>query len=207
MNIEVNTDELKNCEMIFSKNSISLEEEIKYWEAQIEKLKNVWSGTEADIFYGRITSYLLKLKMIYETTNIFSKTIRNSYTMYEEKDKEFSSELRKENDQYDDEAFIRESNLRKKKLKSRRGDYVKSYEAIGGAISNNQPQMSEIKDLGNGYYSASTAITNLNNLPNVPNQPQMNEVRDLGNGYYSASTAMTNLNNLPNVPNAQDKTI
>jgi uncharacterized protein YukE len=205
MNIEVNTDELKNCEMIFSKNSISLEEEIKYWEAQIEKLKNVWSGTEADIFYGRITSYLLKLKMIYETTNIFSKTIRNSYTMYEEKDKEFSSELRKENDQYDDDAFIRESNLRKKKLKSRRGDYVKSYEAIGGAISNNSQQLVKSKsgiesaDYITSYEAIGGAISN--------NQPQISEIKDLGNGYYSASTAMTNLNNLPNVPNAQDKTI
>lgn len=169
MNIEVDTDELRNCEMIFSKNSISLEEEIKYWEAQIERLKNVWSGTEADIFYRRITSYLLKLKMIYETTNIFSKTIQKSYTMYEEKDKEFSSELRSENEQYDDEAFIRESKLKSSQLRGRRGvegvAYIKAYDGTGGTISNG-PTLSEKQYIGKGY---TISRIDSENIPNVPN--------------------------------------
>jgi len=109
MDFEVDTDILRVTENQLYKNSNSFDQEIEEWKKQIERLKNVWSGEDADIFYTRIDEYLLKLKMVSETENIFGKALKQSYTTYEEQDEAFSTELKRDNEQYDDEAFLRET--------------------------------------------------------------------------------------------------
>ena len=108
MNIEVETDELKYCESKFLTSSEKLNKEVEYWKAQIEKLKTIWSGTEANVFYAKIDAYLMKLKMLAETTNVFGKTIKQCYVNYEKNDNDFAKDVRDENSKYDDEAYLKD---------------------------------------------------------------------------------------------------
>lgn len=101
MIIKVNKEELKNVSQDLTKSSDSFLNELKIWENSITKLKTIWEGVDADIFYSRINDYLLKLKMLYETTNSIGKIINLADNKYIEKDLEFASDLKKENDMYE----------------------------------------------------------------------------------------------------------
>ena len=69
MNIEVDTDELRNCEKILRSSSEKLNVEISYWEDQISELTAIWSGTEANSFYSKIENYINKLKALSSSNN------------------------------------------------------------------------------------------------------------------------------------------
>ena len=109
MDFEVDTDILRVTENTLHKDADRFNEELNLWNEEIDKLKTVWSGEDADIFYTRIGEYLLKLKMVSETENVFGNLLNKSYTTYEEQDSSFSSELKKDNAQYDDEEFLTKS--------------------------------------------------------------------------------------------------
>ncbi len=111
MDIEVDTNELKIIELDINKSANSFVEEIDLWKEQIERLKNIWQGEEANIFYSKIEEYILKLNMVSETEKIIGKAVRNSYEMYEEKDEYFKNALKNNNMQYDDEAFLKKANV------------------------------------------------------------------------------------------------
>ena len=106
MNFEVDTDELKYCEVKLENSSTKVEDEIKVWEKDIEKLKTIWKGSAADVFYSKMDEYLKKLKMLSETTRVFGNAMKECYSNYETKDKEFSVDLQNERNKYDDEAFL-----------------------------------------------------------------------------------------------------
>ena len=106
MNIEVDTEELKYCEEKLSTSSNNLSDEIDYWENQIDQLKSIWSGTEANVFYTKMEEYLIKLRMLSETTSMFSNTVKNCYVSYETNDDNFAGKIKEENSKYDDEAFL-----------------------------------------------------------------------------------------------------
>ena len=108
MNFEVDTDELRFCEKKLTDSSERLTTEINYWYEQIEKLKSIWSGSEADVFYTKLDGYLMKLKMLSETTNVFGKTIKQCYINYERTDNSFAGIIKEENSKYDDEAYLKD---------------------------------------------------------------------------------------------------
>ncbi len=107
MDIEVDTEQLKEMEIDINRSADSFSEEIDWWKEQIERLKNVWQGEDAEIFYSKIDPYLIKLNMVSESERMIGKAIKNSYEMYEEKDNLFTMELRKNNSQYDDSAYLK----------------------------------------------------------------------------------------------------
>ena len=105
MKFEVDSEELKNIETNFKKSSDEMNEYLIYWRNQIDNLKQIWTGEDADIFYERMEAYLKKLDMLAETKNVFGKAFKQSYSVYEDKDEEFAKQLINENKQYDDEKF------------------------------------------------------------------------------------------------------
>ena len=113
MDLEVDTEELRYCEHRLVKSSDELKTEINYWESEIEKLKKVWSGTEANVFYTKMEAYLIKLKMLSETTSIFGNAIKECTNNYEKTDTEFASKVREENSKYDDDAFLNDPRNKK----------------------------------------------------------------------------------------------
>ena len=101
MIIRVNKEELKNVSQDLTKSSDNFLHELEVWENSVSKLKTIWEGIDADIFYSRIDEYLLKLKMIRETSTSLGKIINLADNKYIEKDLEFARDLKKENDKYE----------------------------------------------------------------------------------------------------------
>ncbi len=101
MNFEADSDELKKAETTLSNSSELFKDYLTEWRNEIDTLKTIWSGDDANVFYAKMEEYLSKLDLISETTSIFSSTFNTSYTIYESKDNEFSKELDSENQQYE----------------------------------------------------------------------------------------------------------
>ena len=101
MIIKVDKEKLNDVSNDLMKSSNSISDEIKLWEDNISNLKNIWQGKDADIFYSRIENYLIKLKMLSETTGSIGKFINSANSKYIAKDEEFAEELKKENSQYE----------------------------------------------------------------------------------------------------------
>ena len=113
MDFEVDTDELKMMEKRFADSSSSFSDEIKNIKDQVEILKKIWYGIDADSFYDKIDAYLIKLEMLSETDKIFSSAFKQSYINYEENDNELMELLKTENSQYEDEEFIASGGIEK----------------------------------------------------------------------------------------------
>ena len=101
MNFELDSEELKRTERTLSNSSESFKEYLTEWRNEIDTLKTIWSGDDANVFYSKMEEYLSKLDLVSETTSAFSSTFNTSYTIYESKDNEFSKELDSENQQYE----------------------------------------------------------------------------------------------------------
>ena len=106
MDFVVDSEEFKNAEVFLNKSYEDFKDDLDYWRTQIDQLKTIWSGEDADVFYRNMEEYMLKLDMLCETKHAFSKSFKYGYLAYEEKDEEFAKELKKENSQYDDEKFV-----------------------------------------------------------------------------------------------------
>ena len=82
MIIKVDKEKLNDISNDLMKSSNSISDEIKLWEDNISNLKNIWQGKDADIFYSRIENYLIKLKMLSETTGSIGKFINSANNKY-----------------------------------------------------------------------------------------------------------------------------
>ena len=102
MNIEVDTDELRNCEKILRSSSEKLNVEISYWEDQISELTAIWSGTEANSFYSKIENYINKLKALSSSNNSFCEAIKQCSINYDDSNNKFTEQMKNENSKYDD---------------------------------------------------------------------------------------------------------
>ena len=98
MIIKANKEELKTISNDLLKSSSSVYKEIEIWEKSIEKLKSIWQGKDASIFYSKIDNYLIKLKMLSESSSAIGNFINNANNKYIEKDKEFTELLKRENE-------------------------------------------------------------------------------------------------------------
>ncbi len=102
MNIEVDTDELRNCENILYSSSEKLNVEISYWEDQISELTAIWSGTEANSFYNKIGNYINKLKALSNSQKQFGDAIKQCSINYDDSNNNLTEQLKNENSKYDD---------------------------------------------------------------------------------------------------------
>ncbi len=101
MRIKANKKELFDVQKNIKKHSEELETEIEYWQDQINELKNIWKGNDANIYYGKIDVYLEKLKMLSSCAMSLGDFINKEYEMYQSKDEEFSNALKRENIDYE----------------------------------------------------------------------------------------------------------
>lgn len=101
MIIKADKEELKTVSNNLIKSSSDVYKEIDTWKSSIAKLKSIWQGKDADIFYSRIDRYLAKLKMLAETSNSIGEFINKANNKYIERDREFAETLKKENDKND----------------------------------------------------------------------------------------------------------
>ena len=107
MDFEVDSDELRYAEVKMNKSSDDLKYIIDKWQMEIEKLKTIWQGEDADVFFNKMDAYIEKVKMISETTRMFGTCFNKGYTIYENNNDEFTKAIKNENSQYDDEEYVK----------------------------------------------------------------------------------------------------
>ncbi len=78
---------LEDCQALFNV--------IKAMEGEVNNLKNVWQGEEADIFYIKIDNYLEKMKSVPETYNTLAKFMTKANDLYKQADETFANEIDK----------------------------------------------------------------------------------------------------------------
>ena len=71
----------------------ALFKEIEAMEKDIESLKQVWQGEEAEIFYIKIDNYLGNMKSIPETYHTFAKFMTRANNLYKEADENFAKDI------------------------------------------------------------------------------------------------------------------
>ena len=86
MRIRINHGEMTNVCGQLNKEAISLMDEIEKIEKNIQELKGVWQGEEANIFYIKIGNYLTKMKSIPKTYESMSTFLERSNIRYKEAD-------------------------------------------------------------------------------------------------------------------------
>lgn len=93
MKMRVNHQMLNDVVSKTNRDSEQLFGEINGMSNDINALKQIWRGEEADIFYTRIDNYLGNLKAIPETYNTFAKFMSKANKLYKEADEQFAKEL------------------------------------------------------------------------------------------------------------------
>ena len=79
-----------------------IDREIDVWRGELSNLKQIWTGKDADTYYVKIDNYLKKLDLFVETSNTIGEFLGKANNMYQEKESNFTNELKKENKEYED---------------------------------------------------------------------------------------------------------
>lgn len=96
MNLKVRHNELNNVKDTIKEDAIKIDEEINYWTNSIEKLKSIWQGEDADVFYTKANTYVQRMKVIPECFRTMSEFMSDANVLYEDVDNSLKDELEKE---------------------------------------------------------------------------------------------------------------
>lgn len=102
MNLNIDYDALENCGDVSKINAEKLLEQIKIWEENIDYLKKIWQGEDAEIFFDKADNYLKNaetLSMCMDTIGSFMKSATNRY--YEEEEVWSKEVERERNEDYE----------------------------------------------------------------------------------------------------------
>ena len=102
MRIQINKDEVNNMKDDIMTTKDVIDREIDVWRAEISNLKQIWTGKDANVYYAKIDNYLKKLDLFVETSNTIGEFLEKANSMYQEKERNFTSELKKDNAEYED---------------------------------------------------------------------------------------------------------
>lgn len=101
MILKVKHDELNNVKDVMVKDGELLDTEIETLLGQIDKLKTIWQGQDAEIFCNNVYEYINRMKTIPITLRTMGKFINNINNQYSENDEAFGKELETEVDNYE----------------------------------------------------------------------------------------------------------
>lgn len=93
MLLKVDSEELDDVRNNIKKDGDFILEEIKKMSLELENLKTIWQGEDADRFYANFSSYLNKLGNIPSYLGIVDNFINRINNKYTENDEAFSKEL------------------------------------------------------------------------------------------------------------------
>ena len=93
MRIRVNHGELNQVREVLFSDSQELLNEVTAIENNIEELKTVWQGEEANIFFIKINNYLNKLKSVPLTYQSISTFINRANILYKQADLNLKKEI------------------------------------------------------------------------------------------------------------------
>lgn len=96
MNLKVKHNELNNVKDTVKSDAEKIDAEINYWISSIEKLKTIWQGEDATVFYNKATTYVQRMKVITECFRTMSEFMGDANVLYEDVDNSMKDELEKE---------------------------------------------------------------------------------------------------------------
>lgn len=100
MIIKIKRDELTDVTNTMKNNSLSLDNEINSLLEQIEKLKTVWKGVDATVFYDDANRYFNEMKKIPATSRFIGDFIFKINNDCFDEDEMCSKKLEAEVDDY-----------------------------------------------------------------------------------------------------------
>ncbi len=103
MELKVKHEELQNVLSTMRKDGDAYNVEIDNLLKQIEELKTIWQGQDADQFCSNVSLYVEKMKKIPVALRQMSGVVEKANIGYSDNDEEFSKELQTEVDNYDEE--------------------------------------------------------------------------------------------------------
>ena len=101
--IKIRHGEVEDVRNVMDKDEVELDDEIKKMEEQKDILKRVWQGQDADLFIKNFEDYLTKMKGVPVAIRNISMFMKKANGDFKDKDDEFSKELDKEADNYDED--------------------------------------------------------------------------------------------------------
>ena len=104
--LKMDHEEIDSVKNTIDEDQTQLDDEITKMEAQLAKLRTIWQGQDADQFCNNFEEYLTKMKGIPVALRNVSSFVDKTNKNFQEKDKEFSSELNKEVDNFDEDDDI-----------------------------------------------------------------------------------------------------
>ena len=96
MKVRVEYDELEYITKSTDNDKSELELEINKLLESLEKMKDMWQGEDADIYYDKAFNYIKRMKVLCGFMNSTSDLIKYGAGQYQKQDQSFSRDLNKE---------------------------------------------------------------------------------------------------------------
>ncbi len=101
MELKVNPEELDHVKDVMIKDADEFDSNIDKLREQIEILKGIWQGQDADMFCKNVGEFFEKMKGLPVAMNAMGKYIERANGDFQEGDEAFSKELETEVDEYE----------------------------------------------------------------------------------------------------------
>lgn len=95
MKLVVNHNEITQVQNDFLNNYNELNTEIDKWLSEIARLREIWKGTDSDIFCKGVEAYFAKVKTVSILYYNFGKFLNKANNSYKERDEAFANDLKK----------------------------------------------------------------------------------------------------------------
>ena len=99
MDLRVNHEEIDNFYDLSTNESEFVREKIGFWLKEIDDLKKIWKGKEANEFYDNVTSYLKRMYVIPEFYDSVNDFVLEANKQYKNVDLSAKKEFEKIQDQ------------------------------------------------------------------------------------------------------------
>lgn len=109
MEIKVDEEELKNMTTTMGKDADSLDEAIQAITQQLEILRGIWEGQDADKFFDNAREYFEKMQGIPNCMRNMEKFANRANSDFNTSDESFSKELDTEVDEKYLEEYLNEN--------------------------------------------------------------------------------------------------
>ena len=96
MKVRVEYDELEYVTKNTDEDKSELEIEIDKLLASLERIKDMWQGTDADIYYDKAFEYINRMKVLSGFMDTTSELMKFGMGQYQKQDQSFSRDLNKE---------------------------------------------------------------------------------------------------------------
>lgn len=96
MKVRVEYDELEYITKNTKEDKSELEIEINRLLENLERIKTMWQGTDADIFYDKAFEYIKRMKVLCSFMNATGELIQYGTNNYQKQDQSFARDLNKE---------------------------------------------------------------------------------------------------------------